>query len=163
MRTFLGFVLYIIGIGQWKEPSKSTHVITEGEFWKNLELTVMFKKTKYSGNFTTKCSYTAYKHNETGVLPNCWKHLINRPTSRYCACFLKRTLVYRIPATGTWSSRTAYRQSLWMAGMWMMWHARQSAAGVGGSAICNLGIGFTFFWNEKRKDYHIGPPRNNKF
>jgi len=41
----------------------------------------MLKKTNYSSNFTTKCSYTAYKHNETGVLPNCWKHLRNRPTS----------------------------------------------------------------------------------
>jgi len=26
--------------------------------------------------------------------------------------------VYRVPATGTWSPRIAYRQSLWMAGMW---------------------------------------------
>jgi len=50
-------------------------------------------------------------------------------------------VVYRVLATSNRSPRIAYRQSLWLAGMW---HAYW-AAGSDVQAISNLVIGFPFF------------------
>jgi len=45
MRTFFGFVLHIIGIRQWKVPSKSTQV-SESDYSANIRVNIHVQENK---------------------------------------------------------------------------------------------------------------------
>jgi len=57
-------------------------------------------------------------------------------------------VVYRVPATGTWSPRIAYRQSLWMAGVWhAMGCRRRGLSAVACSPVKSKWRRISSFWN----------------
>jgi len=99
------------------------------------------------------------KGHKTLTQSHAWMCVRNSQDRQLCSMIMhiKGIVVYRVPATGTRSPRIAYRQSLWMAGMW---HATglqatgapppspvaQSQNGVDVQAISNLAIGFFAFF-----------------